>query len=109
PAAEAARSFRATGPRSSGRSPMRAPHAGSGRHLAWNTARPEGHAPQMDGFIGPDLEAIAGKGPGLAGSALRQYVCAIGVRRRLPRGADLPDRMQTGSRVRPGLRSCAKG
>jgi hypothetical protein len=31
------------------------------------TRRATGHAPQMDGFIGPDLEAIAGKGPGLAG------------------------------------------
>lgn len=73
------------------------------------TRRATGHAPQMDGFIGPGLEAIAGKGPGLAGSALRQYVCAIDVRRRLARGADLPDRMQTGPRIRPGLRSCAQG
>jgi len=55
------------------------------------------------------LEAISGKAPGLAGSALRQHVVAIGVGRRLCARCGLPDRAQTGQWVTPGLRSCAKG
>jgi len=37
----------------------------------------------MEWMSARHLEAISGKGPGLAGSALRQHVEAIGVRRRL--------------------------
>jgi len=73
------------------------------------TRRAKGLAPQMDGCWLGNPEAISGKRPGLAGSALRQHVVAIGVRRRLCARCGLPDRAQTGQCVTPGLRSCAKG
>jgi len=54
------------------------------------------------------LEAISGKGPGLAGSALRQHVVAIGVGRRLARGADFRTARKPGNASHPACEAARK-
>src|SRR6185312_6258117 len=65
--------------------------------------------PQVDGYWPGPGSDHTGKGPGLAG--FRIAPIRLCNRRTSPSGTrcGLPDRIQTGSRVKPGLRSCAKG
>src|SRR6185312_9402443 len=58
---------------------------------------------------GPGLEAITpAKGRGWQGSALRQYDCAIGERRRLVRGADFRTASRPGHESNPACEAARR-